>query len=137
MYTYLETPYFSLILHASAPKRSVPCILPADGLVDCEDPDCCSALDCGDSQYCKASPDPRDILLRKQPPSTTASFYEKMRFLIEENSVQTYATRNSFNERCVLQSLHAEVDLEGSEGRKAQHVQTGVTWPGKASRNVE
>ena len=40
-----------------------------------------------------------EILLRKQPPSTTASFYDRMRFLVEDNSVQSYATLSSFNTR--------------------------------------
>ncbi|XP_071087575.1 teneurin-m-like isoform X3 [Haliotis cracherodii] len=69
-----------------------------DGLLDCLDPDCCSTTSCSNDQYCKVSPDPKDVLLSKQPPSTTASFFDKMRFLIEEDSVQTHATRNAFNE---------------------------------------
>ena len=63
------------------------------------DPDCCSSPECTDNMYCRASPDPAEILLRKQPPSTTASFYEKMRFLVEENSVQMETSKNAFNER--------------------------------------
>ncbi|XP_035826375.1 teneurin-m, partial [Aplysia californica] len=69
-----------------------------DGLVDCLDPDCCATASCVKSQYCQASPDPKDILLRKNAPSPTASFLDKMRFLIEENSVQVDAPRNSFIE---------------------------------------
>ena len=65
------------------------------------DPDCCSSPECTDNMYCRASPDPAEILLRKQPPSTTASFYEKMRFLVEENSVQMETSKNAFNERYV------------------------------------
>ena len=65
------------------------------------DPDCCSSPECTNNMYCRASPDPAEILLRKQPPSTTASFYEKMRFLVEENSVQMETSKNAFNERCV------------------------------------
>lgn len=48
---------------------------------------------------CLTSPDPRDILLRKPPPSVTASFYQKMKFLIEEGSVQSYAHRDEYSER--------------------------------------
>ncbi|XP_059169179.1 teneurin-m-like isoform X2 [Physella acuta] len=69
-----------------------------DGLVDCLDPDCCSFEACVKSQYCQASPDPKEILLRNNAPAPTASFLDKMRFLIEENSVQMDAPRNSFNE---------------------------------------
>ncbi len=71
----------------------------SDGLVDCQDPDCCISIACKDSVHCLASPDPMEILLRKQPPSTTASFYERMRFLVEDDSVQSYATLSSFNQR--------------------------------------
>ncbi|XP_060065187.1 teneurin-m-like [Ylistrum balloti] len=69
-----------------------------DGLSDCLDPDCCLDSACEDSNYCQMAPDPLDILLRKQPPSSTASFYEKMRFLIEENSVQIDTSRNGLSE---------------------------------------
>ncbi|XP_064637221.1 teneurin-m-like isoform X2 [Lineus longissimus] len=69
-----------------------------DGLTDCIDPDCCVSFACKDSPYCVTSPDPMEILLRKQPPSNTASFFDKMKFLIEDDSVQSYATRSSFNE---------------------------------------
>ncbi|CAG5114545.1 unnamed protein product, partial [Candidula unifasciata] len=69
-----------------------------DSLVDCLDPDCCTTSTCVKSQYCQASPDPKEILLRKNAPAPTASFLDKMRFLIEENSVQMDAPRNSFNE---------------------------------------
>ena len=66
------------------------------------DPDCCSSKECEDNLYCRASPDPAEILLRKQAPSTTASFYEKMKFLVEENSVQMDTSKNAFNERYIL-----------------------------------
>jgi hypothetical protein len=48
---------------------------------------------------CITSPDPLDILLRKQPPAVTASFYQKMKFLIEESSVQSYAHKDEYSER--------------------------------------
>ncbi|XP_074650354.1 teneurin-m-like [Tubulanus polymorphus] len=69
-----------------------------DGLTDCVDPDCCVTFACKESIQCVTSPDPMEILLRKQPPSNTASFFDKMKFLIEDDSVQNYATRSSFNE---------------------------------------
>ncbi|KAK7495277.1 hypothetical protein BaRGS_00013459 [Batillaria attramentaria] len=69
-----------------------------DGLLDCLDPDCCDRVGCKDSLFCRTAPEPNDILLSKDAPSPTASFFERMRFLIEENSVQMDATRNSFNE---------------------------------------
>ncbi|XP_063233060.1 LOW QUALITY PROTEIN: teneurin-m [Bacillus rossius redtenbacheri] len=69
-----------------------------DGLVDCEDPECCSNHLCRSSQLCVSAPKPIDILLRKQPPAITASFFERMKFLIEEGSLQNYAKQETFNE---------------------------------------
>ncbi len=81
-------------------------VLVSDGLLDCQDPDCCMSIVCKDSVHCLASPDPMEILLRKQPPSTTASFYDRMRFLVEDNSVQSYATLSSFNQRYAGKSVY-------------------------------
>lgn len=72
-----------------------------DGLVDCEDPECCSKQPCRQSQLCVSAPKPIDVLLRKQPPAITASFFERMRFLIDEGSLQNYAKLETFNERWV------------------------------------
>ncbi|KAI4462797.1 teneurin and n-acetylglucosamine-1-phosphodiester alpha-n-acetylglucosaminidase [Holotrichia oblita] len=69
-----------------------------DGLVDCEDPECCSNAICKNSQQCVSAPKPIDILLRKQPPAITASFFERMKFLIDEGSLQNYARQETFNE---------------------------------------
>ncbi|XP_074039433.1 teneurin transmembrane protein Ten-m isoform X2 [Leptinotarsa decemlineata] len=69
-----------------------------DGLVDCEDPECCMNPVCKSSQLCVSAPKPIDILLRKQPPSITASFFERMKFLIDEGSLQNYARQETFNE---------------------------------------
>lgn len=70
-----------------------------DGLTDCADTECCSTDECKDSLMCLKSPDPLEILLRKPPPSVTASFYQKMKFLVEEGSVQSYAHRDDYSER--------------------------------------
>ncbi|XP_050443334.1 teneurin-m isoform X2 [Adelges cooleyi] len=69
-----------------------------DGLMDCEDPECCLSHMCRSSQHCVSSPKPIDILLRKQPPAITASFFERTKFLIEEGSLQNYARSDNFNE---------------------------------------
>ncbi|KAK9876572.1 hypothetical protein WA026_013952 [Henosepilachna vigintioctopunctata] len=69
-----------------------------DGLVDCEDPECCTNHVCRSSQLCVIAPKPLDILLRKQPPTITASFFERMKFLIDEGSLQNYARQGNFNE---------------------------------------
>ncbi|XP_058456897.1 teneurin-m isoform X2 [Malaya genurostris] len=69
-----------------------------DGLVDCEDPECCGGHSCKTSQLCVSAPKPIDVLLRKQPPAITASFFERMKFLIDEGSLQNYAKLETFNE---------------------------------------
>ncbi|KAE8738136.1 hypothetical protein FOCC_FOCC016397 [Frankliniella occidentalis] len=70
-----------------------------DNLIDCQDPECCTNPQCRSSQLCITSPKPIDILLRKQPLAITASFFERMKFLIEEGSLQRYAKQEALNER--------------------------------------
>lgn len=70
-----------------------------DGLIDCADPECCNNPVCEGKQLCFSASDPQDILLRKQPPAVTASFFQRMQFLIEEESVQSYAHKLAFNNR--------------------------------------
>ncbi|XP_018334333.1 teneurin-a isoform X2 [Agrilus planipennis] len=69
-----------------------------DGMADCFDSECCSHASCADHIMCLASNDPVEVLLRKQPPSVTASFYQRVKFLIEENSVQSYAHMDEYTE---------------------------------------
>ena len=70
-----------------------------DGLTDCEDPECCEKPNCKQSQLCMTVDRPINILLQRQPPASTASFFQKMRFIIEEGSLQRYADNTAFNER--------------------------------------
>lgn len=70
-----------------------------DGMTDCSDSECCSHPICAEHIMCLASNDPVEVLLRKQPPSVTASFYQRVKFLIEENSVQSYAHMDEYSER--------------------------------------
>ena len=74
----------------------------SDGLTDCEDPECCDNTACKNSQLCTTVARPIDILLQRQPPSSTASFFQKMRFIIEEGSLQRYAKNTAFNERYTI-----------------------------------
>ena len=74
-------------------------ILFLDGLTDCEDPECCEKPSCKQSQLCMTVDRPINILLQRQPPASTASFFQKMRFIIEEGSLQRYADNTAFNER--------------------------------------
>uniref|UniRef100_A0A8W7Q3R7 EGF-like domain-containing protein n=1 Tax=Anopheles coluzzii TaxID=1518534 RepID=A0A8W7Q3R7_ANOCL len=70
-----------------------------DGMTDCSDSECCVHSICAEHIMCLASNDPVEVLLRKQPPSVTASFYQRVKFLIEENSVQSYAHMDEYSER--------------------------------------
>ena len=36
-----------------------------------------------------------------QPPAATASFFERMKFIIEDQGLQSYVQRKGFNERSV------------------------------------
>ncbi|CAG9823191.1 unnamed protein product, partial [Phaedon cochleariae] len=67
-------------------------------MIDCSDSECCSHPSCSDHIMCISSNDPVEVLLRKQPPSVTASFYQRVKFLIEENSVQSYAHMDEYTE---------------------------------------
>uniref|UniRef100_A0A1Y1LMI1 Tenascin-like protein n=2 Tax=Photinus pyralis TaxID=7054 RepID=A0A1Y1LMI1_PHOPY len=69
-----------------------------DGMIDCSDSECCTHASCTDHIMCLSSNDPVEVLLRKQPPSVTASFYQRVKFLIEENSVQSYAHMDEYTE---------------------------------------
>uniref|UniRef100_A0A7E4W009 Teneurin-m n=1 Tax=Panagrellus redivivus TaxID=6233 RepID=A0A7E4W009_PANRE len=69
-----------------------------DGLVDCEDSECCSHQACSDKNpLCTKVVQPRSVLLRIQAP-TDASFFQRNHFLIEPESVQRFADVSLFNE---------------------------------------
>ncbi|CAF0971515.1 unnamed protein product [Rotaria sordida] len=70
-----------------------------DGLIDCLDPDCCSSSRCQSTIECISRTTAKDILLRRQAPSPSASFFERMQFLIQEDGLQTSSIYTSFNER--------------------------------------
>ncbi|XP_037506639.1 teneurin-m isoform X6 [Rhipicephalus sanguineus] len=78
-----------------------------DGLTDCADSECCSHKACTKNPLCFSSSDPLDILLRKQPPAVTASFFQRMQFLIEEDSVQSYAKKEAFNDSAIRNHFNA------------------------------
>ena len=80
-----------------------------DGLTDCEDPECCESPVCQKSQLCHTVPQPIDILLRKQPPAMTASFFEQMKFIIEDKGLQSYVQRAGFNERYLKSSFQLTI----------------------------
>ncbi|KAL9882896.1 teneurin-a transmembrane protein isoform 4-T5 [Glossina fuscipes fuscipes] len=76
-----------------------------DGMTDCSDSECCSHPACAEHIMCLSSNDPVEVLLRKQPPSVTASFYQRVKFLIEENSVQSYAHMDEYSENIFWSSF--------------------------------
>ena len=80
-------------------------ILLTDGLVDCDDNDCCAADVCAENVNCLAAPEPQEVLLREQAPADSASFYERVRFLIRDNGVQNFADRNAFDPKYDLLSF--------------------------------
>ncbi|XP_074600900.1 teneurin-m-like isoform X2 [Brevipalpus obovatus] len=82
-----------------------------DRLVDCADSECCSTKACQDHQLCQKSHNPLDILLRKSPPSPTASFFQRMQFLIEEESVQNYAHPKSFDDSLFWTRFNARASV--------------------------
>ncbi|XP_037070344.1 teneurin-m-like, partial [Pollicipes pollicipes] len=69
-----------------------------DGMVDCSDSECCWDASCAASLMCLISPEPVGVLLGKQPARQTASFYQRVKFLIEEKSVQDYAEKDEYSE---------------------------------------
>lgn len=80
-------------------KKSANFYLISDGMIDCSDSECCLTPVCTEHIMCLSSNEPVDVLLRKQPPSVTASFFQRVKFLIEENSVQSYAHKDEYSER--------------------------------------
>ncbi|XP_057365537.1 teneurin-a-like [Daphnia carinata] len=74
-----------------------------DGLTDCADSDCCSNPSCTDHLMCLASADPADIAARKPTLSNsgTSSFYQRVKFLVEDNAVQSYAHKDEYVDKRV------------------------------------
>ncbi len=72
----------------------------ADGLVDCADSSCCSHPSCSENIMCVFLGDPVDVLLRKPPPSVSASFFQRAQFLFEgEEPVQSYVKKERLDEK--------------------------------------
>ncbi|OQV15708.1 Teneurin-m [Hypsibius exemplaris] len=72
-----------------------------DGLIDCADNDCCSADVCLNQPECLAMPEPQEVLLREQAPPDTASFFDRVKFLIRENGVQRFVDRDAIDPKRV------------------------------------
>ncbi|KAF2364560.1 Carboxypeptidase-like regulatory domain [Trinorchestia longiramus] len=72
-----------------------------DGLADCSDSDCCWTGACTDHVMCMVSTDPVEVLLRRQPMAVTASFFQRVKFLIEDRNVQSFARASEFLDKRV------------------------------------
>ncbi|XP_071950673.1 teneurin-3-like isoform X2 [Antedon mediterranea] len=57
-----------------------------DLLRDCEDPDCCMRAVCSTDSICKTVPDPTEKVVQSE--AMSRSFYDRMKFLMQHNSVQ-------------------------------------------------
>ena len=70
----------------------------SDGLVDCEDPECCWSEECGGSQYCSTVPNPVSVLQKASAVvSPFASFFERYKFLVLPGSLQKFAKLKDFD----------------------------------------
>ena len=78
----------------------------SDGLIDCQDPDCCYRSECLNHHLCLTMDDPKDILRHNNASksyvftrsSGTSSFWERIRFLVmPEKGVQRYAQISHFD----------------------------------------
>ena len=74
-----------------------------DGLTDCADSDCCSNPSCTDHLMCLASANPVDVAARKTVAgsSIAGSFYERVKFLVEDNAVRSYAHKDEYVDKYV------------------------------------
>ena len=76
-----------------------------DGLVDCEDPECCEQDVCSGKQLCTSVPDPKDILRnmtqnRSRNGGHHSSFWNRVKFLVSENDgIQRYVVTSALHER--------------------------------------
>lgn len=75
-----------------------------DGLLDCEDEDCCAHPSCRDNLMCFQSVEPASVLARAdsarpQPVGAgqSAGFFARHAFLIANDSVQSYAHEHEFD----------------------------------------
>ncbi|KAK6016792.1 EGF-like domain protein, partial [Ostertagia ostertagi] len=71
-----------------------------DGLIDCDDPECCSSSECSREPVCAAVPTPVDVLLRL-PAVQNANFFQRVSFIIRNDSVQSYSDHSQFNESMI------------------------------------
>nr|CAB3264552.1 teneurin-3 [Phallusia mammillata] len=106
-----------------------------DTLTDCQDPDCCSQRACSHSTQCRGSLNPTHEISRvygRNPLKATSSFYERVRFLINDNGIQRGAQSSKFNQKQVSVIRGKVLTLDGSplvgaEVEIAHHPELGST----------
>lgn len=87
----------------------------ADGLTDCDDPECCSARQCSDRGSCVFSQSPSEVLLRL-PPSRNAPFAQvAFLFCSDKTPVLEDCVRLSerYPEVCGCLEIQRDSDLSG------------------------
>jgi hypothetical protein len=87
--------------------RTINFIIIIDGLVDCQDPDCCLTPDCMGKHLCMTVPRPED----KSNPGPFSSFWDRVKFLVEDSGIQRYAQLPAFDKRYAL--LHTLLTYMG------------------------
>ena len=70
-----------------------------DGLTDCQDPECCGAAECSRNVLCTTVADPADVADSPNSNPVPASFWERIRFIVESGESQKYADVASFDPR--------------------------------------
>ncbi|CAI2347790.1 unnamed protein product [Caenorhabditis sp. 36 PRJEB53466] len=95
----------------------------SDGLVDCDDPECCSASACSSESVCSTAATPTEVLMR-MPPTFNANFAQRVQFLIMEKSVQSYTDASQFNESLTA-VIRGRVVWSGSSGSGSEEIGAG------------
>ena len=67
----------------------------SDGLIDCEDPECCSSKHCHRKHLCMTVQDPSSI----DNPGDFTNFWERIKFLVGAKGIQRYAQFSAFDPR--------------------------------------
>ncbi len=72
-----------------------PLLLFSDGLIDCEDPECCASDHCKGKLLCMTVQDPTTI----ENHGPFSSFWDRIKFLVGARGIQRYAQLSVFDSR--------------------------------------
>ena len=89
----------------------------SDTLIDCQDPDCCSLRSCSRTSQCRGGLDPSNEVTNSQgrsPTLPTASFFDRVKFLVHRNGVQINSALSVFEPRYDVVSFlsHYSINLD-------------------------